>query len=207
MPLHSKQTLREKLSDPAYREAFVSSRIAQTVATQIKVMRQARDLSQKDLARELGTSQNAIYRLENPKYGRPNISTLKKVAEFFKVGLIVRFAAFSELVDWSLNLSQESFKIPAIEDDMGFVERKDNPESEIAVDSLRALAAADIYCAAPVRLQSIEGTSSGAIQTINARGAGVISIGSPRSRRTRSRINAKRDHYGRENQRPFRARA
>jgi DNA-binding XRE family transcriptional regulator len=102
----------------------VSSRVAQTVAAQIKVMRQKGEMSQKDLAHKLETSQNAIYRLENPKYGRPNISTLKKVASFFGVGLIVRFAAFSELADWTLNISQRSIDVPSFAEDLGFVERK-----------------------------------------------------------------------------------
>ena len=124
IPLHSKQSLYKKLQDPRYREAFVSSRIAQTVASQIKVMRQEKEMSQKDLARELGTSQNAIYRLENPRYGRPSISTLRKVASFFGVGLVVRFAAFSELVDWTLNISRRSINVPSFEKDLGFVDRK-----------------------------------------------------------------------------------
>ena len=123
-PLHSKESLYRKLQDPKYREAFVSSRVAQTVAAQIKVMRQKGEMSQKDLAHKLETSQNAIYRLENPKYGRPNISTLKKVASFFGVGLVVRFAAFSELVDWTLNISQRSIDVPSFAEDLGFVERK-----------------------------------------------------------------------------------
>src|ERR1017187_5120 len=123
-PLHSKQSLHRKLQDPKYREAFASSRVAQTVAAQIKVMRQRMNMSQKDLARELETSQNAVYRLEKPNYGRPNISTLRKVASFFEVGLIVRFAAFSEIVDWALNINQHSIDVPSFAEDLGFVERK-----------------------------------------------------------------------------------
>src|SRR2546423_1089205 len=115
--LISKRSLHNKLKDPKYRAAFISARMAQTLASPIKVMRQKRGMSQKDLARELGTSQNAIYRLENPKYGRPNISTLQKVGTFFHVGLIVRFAAFSEIVDWALNLSVASIEVPPFEED------------------------------------------------------------------------------------------
>jgi transcriptional regulator with XRE-family HTH domain len=124
MSLHSKRSLYGKLVDKKYREAFVSSRLAQTIATQVRVLRQKEEMSQKDLARALGTSQNAICRLENPKYGRPNISTLKTVAEYFDVALVVRFAPFSELVDWALNKSPESVDVPCFDDDLGFVERK-----------------------------------------------------------------------------------
>lgn len=124
MPLQSKKSLHRKLADPKFREAFVSSRIAQTIATQIRTLRQKEEMSQKDLARELGTSQNAIYRLENPRYGKPSISTLRKIASYFDVGLIVRFAPFSEIADWTANLSEESIKVPDFASDQGFIERK-----------------------------------------------------------------------------------
>ena len=123
MPLQSKKSLHRKLADPKFREAFVSSRIAQTLATQVRLLRQNKEMTQKDLARELGTSQNAIYRLENPRYGKPNISTLRKIASYFDVGLIVRFAPFSEIADWAANLSEDSIKVPDFAHDRGFIER------------------------------------------------------------------------------------
>jgi transcriptional regulator with XRE-family HTH domain len=124
MPLQSKKSLHEKLADEKFRDAFVSSRIGQTVAAQVRVLRQREGLSQKDLARELGTSQNAIYRLENPKYGKHNVSTLKKAAKYFKVGLVVRFAPLSEIVDWTLDLSERSINVPEFSNDPGFSDRK-----------------------------------------------------------------------------------
>ena len=48
----------------------------------------------------MGTNQNAVYRLENPNYGKPTITTLRKVAAVFDVALVVRFVPFSQLVDW-----------------------------------------------------------------------------------------------------------
>jgi transcriptional regulator with XRE-family HTH domain len=81
-------------------------------------------MSQKDLARHLGTSQSAVYRLENPRYDRHSVSTLKKIAEFFDVGLIVRFAAFSEIAAWALAMSDQAIDIPDFDRDTGFIERK-----------------------------------------------------------------------------------
>ena len=124
MPLRSRYSLYKRLHDPTFRRAFVSSRIAQTTSTQIRVMRQKREMSQQDLAKELDTSQNAVYRLENPKAHKPNISTLEKIADFFGVGLIVRFAPLSEIVDWTLEMSPASMDVPAFDQDPGFVERK-----------------------------------------------------------------------------------
>src|SRR5215468_5880466 len=101
MSLQSKQGLRKKLENKAYRDSFVASRIAQTLAFQLRVLRQRGGLSQAELAKKLGTSQNAISRMENPKYGKSSISTLRKIALFFKVGLVVRFAPLSEIAHWT----------------------------------------------------------------------------------------------------------
>jgi transcriptional regulator with XRE-family HTH domain len=127
MSLHSRRSIHNKLRNRSFREAFVSSRIAQSIATQARVLRQRKELSQADVARELGTSQNAIYRLENPKYGRPNISTLKKLASFYDVGLVVRFAPFSEIADWTLNLSDKSMDVPDFDHDTGFSDLEEQP--------------------------------------------------------------------------------
>jgi len=45
-------------------------------------------------------NQNAISRLESSNYGKPTITTLKRVAAALDVGLIVRFVPFSEMIDW-----------------------------------------------------------------------------------------------------------
>jgi transcriptional regulator with XRE-family HTH domain len=124
MSLHSKQYLRERLADSNFLDAYLSARIGQTIAAQVRVFRQRHGLSQTELAKELETSQNAIYRLENPKYIKHNVSKLKKIAERFKVGLVVRFAPLSEMVDWSNNLSETSIDVPDLDHDAGFGERK-----------------------------------------------------------------------------------
>lgn len=112
MSLHSRRGLISKLSNKRYRNAFVAARISQTLAIQLRVLRQRAGLSQPDLARELGTSQNAVSRMESPMYGKQSISTLKKLAAYFDVGLIVRLAPFSEIMDWTLSLKEGSVAIP-----------------------------------------------------------------------------------------------
>jgi transcriptional regulator with XRE-family HTH domain len=124
MNLTSKHRLHAKLKNKAYRDAFVSARISQTIALQARVLRQKVGLSQQDLAKELGTSQNAVFRLENPQYGKHNISTLKKVASYFNVGLVVRFAPVSEIADWTLSLNPESMEIVDFDHDHGFDQRE-----------------------------------------------------------------------------------
>lgn len=114
MSLLSKKSLARKLlKAKKYRDSFVSARITQTVALQVRVLRQQRVMSQAELAEALGTSQNAIYRLENPNYGKNSISTLKKVASFFDVGLVVRLEKYSDIVDWVSRLDSESILVPS----------------------------------------------------------------------------------------------
>ena len=130
MSLQSKQGLRNKLANEKFRDAFVASRIAQTIAFQLRVLRQRNEMSQAELAKALQTSQNAISRMESPEYGKPSITTLRKMASFFKVGLIVRFAPLSEIADWTISLSGPSVDVPDLEHDTGFIDKK-APASQI----------------------------------------------------------------------------
>lgn len=78
-------------------------------------MRGREGWSQTELARRCGTSQNAISRLESPRYGKPSLTTLKKIAGVFDVALIVRYAKFSELTDWVVNLNSETVLVPSFD--------------------------------------------------------------------------------------------
>jgi transcriptional regulator with XRE-family HTH domain len=65
---------------------------------QIRAIRDHQELSQEKLAEMVGMNQNAISRLESPDRGRPTITTLKRLAKAFDVGLVVAFVPFSQLV-------------------------------------------------------------------------------------------------------------
>jgi transcriptional regulator with XRE-family HTH domain len=78
----------------------VESHISKTLAFQIRSLRDKEGWSQQRLAELVGSNQNAIYRAENPNYGKQTITTLKKIAAAFDVALVVRFVPFSELLDW-----------------------------------------------------------------------------------------------------------
>jgi transcriptional regulator with XRE-family HTH domain len=85
---------------PVARQRFVESQISNSIATQIRSLRNKSEWSQPVLAEKLDTSQNQIYRLENPRLSRPKMKTLKDVAAAFDVGLIVRFVPFGEMIDY-----------------------------------------------------------------------------------------------------------
>lgn len=118
MSLQSREDLIVSLRSKKFREAFVSSRVSNTLALQIRAMRQEREWSQAHLAELLGTSQNAVYRLESPQYGKPSITTLKRLAAIFDVGLAVWFAPFSKLVDRATNLTTEDILVPSFDEEL-----------------------------------------------------------------------------------------
>jgi transcriptional regulator with XRE-family HTH domain len=97
-----KLELLDELEDREYREAFVEAHAKDTVAFQIRNLRKANDWEQRDLAEKLGNAalQPMISRYENPDYGRYSITTLLELAKAFDVALVVRFAPYSELVEW-----------------------------------------------------------------------------------------------------------
>lgn len=109
------------LGDKEYRGIFNEEEINNALPFQIRAMREARDWSQRELAGRTGMTQEGISRLENPDYGRFSLTTLKRLASAFDVALIVRFAPFSELVDWAANLSPEDLAVPDFAHDPGLV--------------------------------------------------------------------------------------
>jgi transcriptional regulator with XRE-family HTH domain len=94
MQLTSDAPLAKELSDPEVREHTVESQIKIGIPFQMRAMREHRGWTQETLADKLGTTQNTISRLENPKTGKPSVKTLLRIARAFDVGLLVRFVPF-----------------------------------------------------------------------------------------------------------------
>ncbi len=72
--------LDEQLKDPEFAERFQKAGKAWDVALKIAALRRQAGLSQKAMARKLGTSQQQISRLESPAYEGHSLSTLRRVA-------------------------------------------------------------------------------------------------------------------------------
>jgi len=73
--------LEEQLKDAAFAERFRKAGEAWDVALKLASLRKASGLSQKELAKQLGTSQQQISRLESPSYEGHSLSMLRRVAE------------------------------------------------------------------------------------------------------------------------------
>ena len=73
--------LEEQLKDPDFAERFRKAGEAWEVALKLAAMRKEAGLSQKELARRVGTSQQQISRLESPHYEGHSLSMIRRVAE------------------------------------------------------------------------------------------------------------------------------
>lgn len=102
LTLNHKAELLQALKDLEYRRGFVEAHAKDTIAFQLRQLRKAEGWEQRDVAERLGNPslQPMISRYENPDYGRYSISTLLELASVFDVALVVRFAPYSELLEW-----------------------------------------------------------------------------------------------------------
>jgi transcriptional regulator with XRE-family HTH domain len=117
--------LWKKLRDPEYRKAFVASQINIGIPFQIRALMKNREpkWTQEDLARKAGMLQPRISAMLRPGKTRPNIETLRRIAEAFDCGLVVRFVPFSELVLWSEKFDPDSFNVASFAEDSGFIDQ------------------------------------------------------------------------------------
>jgi len=81
--------LERKLQDPEFRARFEAADQAWDIALQLAALRQARGLTQRQVAELLGTKQQAIARLEDPTYAGHSLSMVRKYVEALGASLDV----------------------------------------------------------------------------------------------------------------------
>ena len=106
-----------KLSNKEYRDIFVSEQINTGLAFQIKALREQRGWSQTELGQRAGMAQSRISVMEDANYSRFSLNTLKRLASAFDVGLVVRFAPYSELVTNFVSLSPVALEAQSFDKD------------------------------------------------------------------------------------------
>jgi len=72
---------KKLLSNPDVKEAYSEMEEEFTLAMEIIELRKDKNLTQKELAKKLGTSQPAIARIESGSYKKISLAFLRKVAE------------------------------------------------------------------------------------------------------------------------------
>jgi len=116
--LDNKKQLNALLEDPTFRRAFLADYVQEILAAQIRAIREHRGLTQEQLGEAAeGMSQVQISRLENPDYSGASVNSLKRLAQALDIGLIIRYASFSEFADWVVNQSPERLVPPSFSEE------------------------------------------------------------------------------------------
>lgn len=107
-----------RLSDKKYREHYALSFLKRSVAFQIKTLRTKHCGSQAELAQAAGITQGVVSRAEDPDYGNLTFNTVGRIASGFDMAFIGKFVPWSELAEFSQNLSEEEFaNLPTFEEE------------------------------------------------------------------------------------------
>ena len=88
-----RRRLGEELKDPEFRAHYEEERQALKLAMKIAKLREKRGLSQQQLAKRMGTSQQSISRIESGEYGGFTLKTLEKIAEATGTRVKIEFVA------------------------------------------------------------------------------------------------------------------
>ena len=91
-----KSRLREDLKDPEFKRHYDEEKQALQLAMKITALREQKGLSQQQLAKLMGTSQQAISRIESGEYEGFTLKTLEKVAEATGMKVKIDFVAASQ---------------------------------------------------------------------------------------------------------------
>jgi transcriptional regulator with XRE-family HTH domain len=124
-----RKRLIEEFRDKEYRQIYSDDFLNTSIATQIRVLRESRKLSQKEFAALIGTTQPAISAHESPDKTSWSISTLRKIAAAFDVALVVRFESFGKVLGDIVEFNRESLERPSFEDDPVF--QPERPEAPV----------------------------------------------------------------------------
>jgi len=85
--------LREDLKDPEFKTHYREERQALKLAMKIAKLREKKGLSQQQMAKLMGTSQQAISRIESGEYEGFTLKTLEKIAEATGTKAKIEFVA------------------------------------------------------------------------------------------------------------------
>ena len=85
--------LREDIKDPEFKAHYEEERQALKLAMKIAELREKKGLSQQQLAKLMGTSQQAISRIESGEYEGFTLKTLEKIAEATGMRIKIEFVA------------------------------------------------------------------------------------------------------------------
>lgn len=111
--------LRESKS---YRAAYIRAKLNVLVPSQIRALRLKLFKTQTALAAQAEMKQSRISAMERPGAVQLNLETLIRLASAFKVGLVVKFVPFNEMLRWENRFSQDQFNVLTLDEDLAFLD-------------------------------------------------------------------------------------
>jgi transcriptional regulator with XRE-family HTH domain len=110
-----------KMRNKEYRTAYAESYLDAAIATQMRVIRLQRGLTQAQLASKADMMQSRISAMENVSYSKWTLATLKRIASALDVRLKVSFETFGTLLTESNEMSVETLERPSFNEDPNFL--------------------------------------------------------------------------------------
>lgn len=93
--MSSRKTIWDEFKDHEFAHAYFDEFLNTYIATQLKVLREQRNLKQEELAEVAGMAQGRISIMENVNYSSWTVNTLRRLAKALGVRLKVSFETFS----------------------------------------------------------------------------------------------------------------
>jgi transcriptional regulator with XRE-family HTH domain len=102
--------LQDQLRDPDFAFRFKKAGEAWDLAIQLAALRKESGLSQKELAKRVGTSQQQISRLESPNYEGHSLSMIRRVAEALGATVRVEIQSKKRPIPSAIGESEAGYK-------------------------------------------------------------------------------------------------
>jgi len=130
--------LRHEFQDKEYRHVYADEALNAHIATQIKVLREQQELTQRELAKLAGMAQPRIAVLEDVNYSSWSINTLRRLARAFDLRLSVKFETFSSLISELDNFSRKALERDWFERDVWFHKKAVQPAASAILAAAQA---------------------------------------------------------------------
>ncbi len=114
------------------RESYIRSKLSVLIPSQLRALRVKCPMTQQALGEVADMKQSRVSAMERPGEAQFNVDTLVRLAAALKVGLMVKFVSFSEMLRWENSFSQDSFDVIHIEEDTDFIRPVTIADSRIA---------------------------------------------------------------------------
>lgn len=109
------QKISKLKTDQGYRNTYIKAKLNVLIPSQIRALRLKSGKKQSELAKAAEMKQSRISAMETPGGVNFNLETLVRLASVFKVGLVVKFVSYSNMLEWESSYSQDNFKVEVVD--------------------------------------------------------------------------------------------